>query len=108
MSSPQIEISLQASRTDQRGWAEIARRCEASGLRALLVSDHPGSGASPFVALASAAAVTSTLRLGSYVVNAGVRPPLLLASEVATLDVVSDGRAELEVLARETHVRSGQ
>lgn len=84
MSKPQIEISLQASPADQRGWAEIARRCESSGFRALLVSDHPGSGASPFVALASAAAVTSTLRLGSYVVNAGVRDPLLLASEVAT------------------------
>lgn len=102
MSKPQIEVSLQTFPADQSSWAEIARRCESSGFRALLVSDHPGSGASPFVALASAAAVTSTLRLGSYVVNAGVRDPLLLASEVATLDVVSDGRAELGIGAGHT------
>jgi alkanesulfonate monooxygenase SsuD/methylene tetrahydromethanopterin reductase-like flavin-dependent oxidoreductase (luciferase family) len=102
MTEPQIEISLQTSPEDQSSWAEIARRCESSGFRALLVSDHPGSGASPFVALASAAAVTSTLRVGSYVVNAGVRDPLLLASEVATLDVVSDGRAELGIGAGHT------
>lgn len=72
------------------------------GARALLVSDHPGMGPSPFVALAAAAAVTSTLRLGSYVSNAGVRDPLLLASGVATLDVVSDGRAELGIGAGHT------
>jgi alkanesulfonate monooxygenase SsuD/methylene tetrahydromethanopterin reductase-like flavin-dependent oxidoreductase (luciferase family) len=38
----------------------------------------------------------------SYVINAGVRDPLLLASEVATLDVVSDGRAELGIGAGHT------
>jgi len=67
------------------------------GARALLVADHPGSGPAPFVALAAAAAVTSTLRLGSYVLNAGVHEPLLVARDVATLDVVSDGRAELGI-----------
>lgn len=102
MSAPQIELSVQASPTDQASWAELARRCESIGCRALLVSDHPGTGPSPFVALAAAASVTSTLRLGSYVVNAGVRDPLLLASEVATLDVVSDGRADLGIGAGHT------
>jgi alkanesulfonate monooxygenase SsuD/methylene tetrahydromethanopterin reductase-like flavin-dependent oxidoreductase (luciferase family) len=43
--------------------------------------------------LAAAAAATSRIRLGTYVVNAGAREPLHLASEVATLDVVSGGRA---------------
>jgi alkanesulfonate monooxygenase SsuD/methylene tetrahydromethanopterin reductase-like flavin-dependent oxidoreductase (luciferase family) len=45
---------------------------------------------------------TSTLRLGSRVVSAGARDPLLLASEVATLDVVSNGRAELGIGAGHT------
>ena len=102
MSSPRIELSVQASPADQASWTGLARRCESRGFRALLVSDHPGTGPSPFVALAAAATATSALRLGSYVVNAGVRDPLLLASEVATLDVVSNGRAELGIGAGHT------
>jgi probable F420-dependent oxidoreductase len=54
------------------------------------------------VALAAAAATTSTLRLGSYVVNAGVRHPLLIAADVATLDVISGGRAEIGIGAGHT------
>jgi probable F420-dependent oxidoreductase len=97
-----IELSLQAVPTERTSWLELARRCESSGFRALLVPDHPGSAPAPFVALAAASAVTSTLRLGSNVVNAGVRDPLLLADDVATLDVVSGGRAELGIGAGHT------
>lgn len=93
---------MQASPCDTESWTGLARRCEAIGCRALLVSDHPGSGPSPFVALAAATGVTSSLRLGSYVVNAGVRDPLLIAADVATLDVVSHGRAELGIGAGHT------
>jgi probable F420-dependent oxidoreductase len=102
VSESPIELSVQASPTDQRSWVGLARRCESVRCRALLVGDHPGSGPSPFVALAAAASVTSTLRLGSYVINAGVHDPLLLAGDVATLDVVSDGRAELGIGAGHT------
>jgi probable F420-dependent oxidoreductase len=97
-----VEISVQATPRDASSWLDLARRCETLGVRALLVSDHPGAGPSPFVALAAAAAVTTTLRLGSCVVNAGVRDPLLLAQDVATLDVVSGGRAELGIGAGHT------
>lgn len=102
MTDPAFEVSIQAAPIDAESWARLARRCEQVGCRALLVSDHPGSGPSPFVALAAAAAVTSTLRLGSYVVNAGVRDPLLIAGDVATLDVVSAGRAEVGLGAGHT------
>lgn len=97
-----IEFSLQARTVDGASLAELARGCEAGGFRALLVPDHPGSIGSPFVTLAAAAAVTSTIRLGTNVINAGVREPLLLASDVATLDAVSDGRAELGLGAGHT------
>ena len=97
-----VEFSVQASPRDRLSWLELARRCEDIGVRALLVSDHPGSGPSPFVALAAASAVTSRLRLGSYVLNAGVRDPLLIAGDVATLDVVSGGRAEVGLGAGHT------
>ncbi|MFG2106937.1 LLM class flavin-dependent oxidoreductase [Micromonospora chersina] len=95
-------FSVQARPTGATGWTDLARRVEAAGFDALLAADHPGHGASPFVALAAAAAVTSTLGLGSYVSNAGVREPILLATDVATLDVVSGGRARLGLGAGHT------
>lgn len=102
MGEPQIQVSVQAQPGEAESWLELARRCEAAGVRALLVADHPGVGASPFVALAAAAAVTSRLRLGSYVVNAGVREAIHIASDVATLDLLSDGRAEIGLGAGHT------
>ncbi|MFY1696944.1 LLM class flavin-dependent oxidoreductase [Solwaraspora sp. WMMA2101] len=95
-------ISLQANPSDAGSWLQLARKCETAGFDALLVPDHPGSAASPFVALAAAAAVTSAIGLGSYVSNAGVREPMLLAADVATLDVVSGGRARLGLGAGHT------
>lgn len=95
-------FSLQAVPRDAATWLDTARRAEASGFDTLLAPDHPGSCASPFVALAAAAAVTRTIRLGSYVSNAGVREPMLLAADVATLDVVSGGRAVLGLGAGHT------
>ena len=95
-------FSLQALPDGAAGWLDLARRAEEIGFEALYVADHPGSCAAPFVALAAAAAVTSRLRLGSYVANAGVREPLLLAVDVATLDVVSGGRAVLGLGAGHT------
>ncbi|GAA2678993.1 LLM class flavin-dependent oxidoreductase [Actinoplanes palleronii] len=95
-------FSLQAQPTDAADWLDLARRAETAGFHTLYVADHPGSCAAPFVALAAAAAVTSTIRLGSYVVNAGVREPILVAADVATLDVVSGGRAVLGIGAGHT------
>jgi probable F420-dependent oxidoreductase len=95
-------ISVQASPSDADSWLDLARRCEAAGFDALLAADHPGSAPSPFVALAAAAAVTSRIGLGSYVSNAAVRDPILLAADVATLDLVSAGRARLGLGAGHT------
>ena len=95
-------FSLQAEPQDAAEWLDTARRAEAAGFGTLYTADHPGSCASPYVALAAAAAVTSTIRLGAYVGNAGVREPILLAADVATLDVVSGGRAVLGLGAGHT------
>jgi probable F420-dependent oxidoreductase len=51
----------------------------------------------PLIALSAAAAVTSTLRLGTGVLLAGVRDPVICAKEIATLDWMSGGRFELGV-----------
>jgi probable F420-dependent oxidoreductase len=95
-------FALQVLPENATEWLDTARRAEAAGFESLLVADHPGACAAPFVALAAAAAVTTTIRLGSYVVNAGVREPILLAADVATLDVVSGGRAVLGLGAGHT------
>jgi probable F420-dependent oxidoreductase len=75
---------------------------EGAGFEALYVADHPGVSASPFVALAAAAAVTERIRLGTCVANAGTWEPLALAAEIASLDLVSAGRAILGVGAGHT------
>ncbi|HKD99357.1 MAG TPA: LLM class F420-dependent oxidoreductase [Micromonosporaceae bacterium] len=46
----------------------------------------------PFVALAAAAATTSTLRLGTAVCLVTQRDPIVTAKEVASLDLLSGGR----------------
>lgn len=51
----------------------------------------------PLVALAAAAAVTRTLRIGTGVLLAGVRDPVIAAKAIATLDWMSGGRLELGI-----------
>ena len=65
-------VSVQASPESSASWAELARAVEVGGFHALYAADHPGTTASPFVALAAAAAVTERIELGTCVANAGV------------------------------------
>lgn len=51
----------------------------------------------PFVALAAAAATSSTLRIGTGVALLALRDPVIAAKTIATLDWQSDGRLELGV-----------
>jgi probable F420-dependent oxidoreductase len=83
-------------------WLELAKDVEADGFDTLYVADHRGSTPAPFVALAAAATVTERLHLGTCVLNAGRWDPLLLASEPATLDVLSQGRCVLGIRAGHT------
>lgn len=46
-------------------WLDLAVKVEDLGFDSLYVGDHLGVAASPFTALAAAAAVTQTLRLGT-------------------------------------------
>ncbi len=85
-------------------WRDLAVEAERLGFAALYVADHPGVTADPFAALASVASATRTLRLGTYVLNTGVRDPLAVASGAATVDVVSEGRMTLGLGAGHTPV----
>jgi probable F420-dependent oxidoreductase len=75
-------------------------RAEAAGFSTLLIRDHfieePfGHQFAPFVTLGVAAQATTTLRVGTLVIDNDYRHPAVLAKEAATLDVLSDGRLEL-------------
>ncbi|MGE2714015.1 LLM class F420-dependent oxidoreductase [Mycolicibacterium litorale] len=73
---------------------EAARRAEGQGFDVLHVPDHLGAPA-PFPVLTAAAAATTTLRMGTFVLNAGFYRPALLARDVAALHELSAGRFEL-------------
>ena len=97
------------------GWSDgpallaAARTAEREGFDAVTVADHLGHTA-PFAVLAAAAAVTSRVRLRTYVLDAYFWNPALLAREVATLDLLSGGRVELGIGAghmRHEHVDAG-
>lgn len=84
------------------GLAGTARRAEELGYDVLTLRDHfvaePfGDQLAPMVALASAASVTSALRLGTMVLANDYRHPVMLAKEAATLDHLSGGRFELGI-----------
>jgi len=72
-----------------------ARRAEALGFDVLTVPDHLPFGLAPFSALATVAAATERLRVGTFVAANDFRHPVVLAKEAATLDVLSGGRFEL-------------
>jgi probable F420-dependent oxidoreductase len=76
-------------------WTALARRAEELGYSSLLVPDHLGTQLSPIAAMATAAAVTTRLRIGGFVFANDFRHPLVLAREAATLDLLSNGRLEL-------------
>ncbi|NMO53259.1 LLM class flavin-dependent oxidoreductase [Actinoplanes sp. TBRC 11911] len=77
-------------------WTATARRAEELGYDTLLTPDTLNTYA-PFPALAAAAAVTTRLRVGTYVLSAPNRPPGLVAYETESLQQLSDGRFELGI-----------
>src|ERR1700742_211958 len=71
-----------------------ARRLEDTGCDAIHLPDHLGAPA-PFPVLTAIAAATTTVRLGTYVLNAGFYKPALLARDAGAVDDLSDGRLDL-------------
>lgn len=96
---------------------QLATAAEARGFDALFLPEHthiPASRLSPwpggdelpreyyrtqdpFVALAAAAAVTTRLKLGTGIALVTERDPILMAKQVASLDLISDGRLLLGI-----------
>ena len=97
--------------------ADLAVAAESRGFESMFLPEHthiPASRATPwpggrelpqeywhtvdpFVGLATAAAVTRTIKLGTGIVLVTEHDPIGLAKQVATLDALSDGRVVLGV-----------
>ncbi|MGA9278757.1 TIGR03621 family F420-dependent LLM class oxidoreductase [Ilumatobacter sp.] len=88
---------MAAKARSSKGWIDTAKKAEDLGYSTLLMPDHFGDQLSPVPALATAAAVTETLRVGTLVFANDFRHPALLAKETSTLDLLSDGRLEVGV-----------
>jgi probable F420-dependent oxidoreductase len=83
--------------------SELATAAEAAGFMGFAFTEHPAPSAKwmssgghhtldPFVALGHVAAVTTTMKLLTYLSVAPYRNPMLLAKAAATVDIVSGGR----------------
>jgi len=77
--------------------AAKARRAESIGFHALVVPDHLIDQLSPVPAMTAIAAATERLRVSAFVFNNDLRHPAVLAQDLATLDVLSDGRLDVAV-----------
>jgi probable F420-dependent oxidoreductase len=89
--------------SDHDEWVSIAREAEDLGFAVLTIPDHLIDGCiSPFAALGVAAEATSTVRLGTLVLNNDLRHPALVAREALALDALSGGRIELGLGAGST------
>jgi probable F420-dependent oxidoreductase len=76
-------------------WAGTARRVEELGYSSLLMPDHFGDQLAPIAAMAAAAAATDQLVVGTLVFDNDYRHPVVLAKEMATIDVLFGGRCEV-------------
>ncbi|MEO3892228.1 TIGR03621 family F420-dependent LLM class oxidoreductase [Nonomuraea sp. B5E05] len=86
-----VALHIPATR---RAWVDKCKKAEALGFDTISVADHLGMPA-PFPALVLAAEATEHVRLGTYMLNANFYRPALAARDIATTDLLTDGRLEL-------------
>jgi probable F420-dependent oxidoreductase len=90
-----FRFAVQVSNAPSRaGWRDLARRAEDLGYATLYVPDHLDDQWAPLIALTVAAEATTTLRVGTLVLDNDFRHPVVLAKEAATMDLVTGGRFE--------------
>jgi probable F420-dependent oxidoreductase len=91
-----FRFGVNARRAKSRAeWQETARKIEGLGYTTLTLPDHLTDMIAPMPALVSAAEATTTLRVGTNVLNNDLRHPVLVAREAAAVDLLTDGRLQL-------------
>jgi hypothetical protein len=76
---------------------ELSRLADLVGLDLVTFQDHPYQGRflDTWTLISVVAARTSNVRVAPNVVNLPLRPPVVLARSIASLDILSGGRVEL-------------
>ena len=93
-----FRFGIQASKAGSRKeWVELAKATEDHGFSSLTMPDHFTDQLAPVPALMSAADATSKLRIGALVWDNDYKHPVVLAKELATMDLLSDGRLEIGI-----------
>jgi probable F420-dependent oxidoreductase len=87
-------VQLSAAAT-AREWVDVARSIEALGYSTATMPDHFTGQLAPMPALQAVLDATTTLRAGALVFDNDYKHPAILAKELATMDVLSDGRVEI-------------
>lgn len=87
-----VQLQKTASGAD---WVEQARRIEAHGYAVATMPDHFDAQFAPVPALQAVLSATTTLRASALVFDNDYKHPLVLAKELATMDVLSGGRVEI-------------
>ena len=76
-----------------RTWPDTVRELESLGYSTLFVPDHFDEGLGPITAMATAAVLTTTLKVGALVFDCDYRHPAVLARELASIDAALGGPA---------------
>src|SRR4029079_15169360 len=83
--------------TSARELGERARAAEDLGITTFALPDHLVGQPAPVPYLATGAALTERIRISAFVHNNDLRHPAVLAQELATLDVLSEGRLDVAI-----------
>ncbi|WP_174552804.1 LLM class F420-dependent oxidoreductase [Nocardia harenae] len=78
-----------------RKFVQTAQQAEEYGYDTFVVPDHLGDQIGPIAALGALSQATERIRLGTSVLANGFRHPVVLAKDLATIDVLSRGRLEV-------------
>jgi len=87
-----VQVTTKPTR---RAWVDQARQLEDLGYSVASMPDHFNDQLAPLPALQSILDATTTLRAGALVFDNDYKHPLVLAKELATMDVLSDGRVDI-------------
>jgi probable F420-dependent oxidoreductase len=100
-----FRFGVVATARNRDAWLQLARRIEDLGYDSLLVPDNL-DGVAPMLACASAAAVTTRITVGPYVLATPLRTPGLVAAEAASLALLAGDRVEVGLGAGRPDARS--